>query len=299
MYQQFIDEFIAQEDLPESYCDDIADWFLPLVPELVACRRRTPDKPLLIGVNGAQGTGKSTLAHLLTGLLQGMGQHAVALSLDDFYLTKAERTRLSQDIHPLLACRGVPGTHDVRLASQTLDKLLAAGPGDLVHLPGFDKGADDRLPESKWSLVSGPLDIIFFEGWCVGATPQADGELLMPMNTLEKTEDQDGRWRHFVNEALSLGYQSLFARLNLLLVLQAPDFEQVYAWRGHQELQMQRKRGDREIGFNALELVRFIQHFERLTRHCLHTLPVNADVVFYLDNDHRVTQRSSGLTHRL
>ena len=37
------------------------------------------------------------------------------LSLDDLYLPKAERLRLARDVHPLLATRGVPGTHDVAL----------------------------------------------------------------------------------------------------------------------------------------------------------------------------------------
>ncbi len=36
------------------------------------------------------------------------------LSIDDYYLSKIERLRISQKVHPLLITRGVPGTHDIK-----------------------------------------------------------------------------------------------------------------------------------------------------------------------------------------
>ena len=44
------------------------------------------------------------------------------LSLDDLYLTRAQRQRLALDVHPLLATRGPPGSHDLA----HLVKVLAA-----------------------------------------------------------------------------------------------------------------------------------------------------------------------------
>ena len=32
--------------------------------------------------------------------------------------------QLADDVHPLLAVRGVPGTHDVKLAIDTLERLI-------------------------------------------------------------------------------------------------------------------------------------------------------------------------------
>ena len=38
-----------------------------------------------------------------------------AESIDDFYKTRKDRSKLSKSIHPMLRKRGVPGTHDLRL----------------------------------------------------------------------------------------------------------------------------------------------------------------------------------------
>lgn len=290
MYQQFIDRFLRQQALPDAYRHDIDAFFLPLAEELAARRRAQPDTPLVVGINGAQGTGKSTLAQLLTGLLTTKGMRAVALSLDDFYLPRAQRVQLALDVHPLLASRGVPGTHDVALALDTLNRLATADRSRRVPLPSFDKATDDQRPPADWPVVSGPLDLIVLEGWCVGAQPQAAAELVTPINGLEREEDSDGSWRGYVNAALGGDYQALFARLDLLLMLRAPDFEQVYRWRGLQEEKLRQTAGE-SAGMDSAQLARFISLFERLTRHCLNTLPLLADTVFYLDTGHTVVRR--------
>ena len=48
------------------------------------------------------------------------GLRAAILSLDDIYLSGADRLQRANTIHPLLATRGVPGTHDVGLGLQLL-----------------------------------------------------------------------------------------------------------------------------------------------------------------------------------
>lgn len=292
MYQHIIDQFIQQEILPDAYRQDITQWYLPLVPELQELRNRNPSRPLLLGINGAQGTGKSTLAKLLVRLLEVSTLRAVALSLDDFYLGKTQRIALGKSQHPLLVTRGVPGTHDVALLLQTLDRLASAGEEEQVPLPAFDKANDDRVDPSQWQHATGPVDIIILDGWCVGVQPQEATELQTPVNALEREEDQDWRWRAYVNAQLAGAYQQVFARLDTLLMLQAPDFEQVLEWRSLQEQKLRLRTGtlQNEI-MDDLGVQRFIQHFERLTRHCLRTLPQRADIVFLLNEDHRVVQR--------
>ena len=92
-------------------------WFSPLLEKYQTAR----DKPLIIGINGSQGSGKSTLADYLCTMLNERYQlRCVSLSLDDFYLTKLERQQLASQVHPLLETRGVPGTHDIPLALETI-----------------------------------------------------------------------------------------------------------------------------------------------------------------------------------
>ncbi|WP_293826963.1 AAA family ATPase [uncultured Brevundimonas sp.] len=88
------------------------------------------DLPPIIGVSGAQGSGKSTLAR---DLAERFG--AAVLSLDDVYLTRAERATMARQVHPLFATRGPPGTHDLDLLHRVLDRLRMAGPGDTTPCP--------------------------------------------------------------------------------------------------------------------------------------------------------------------
>lgn len=288
-FAQLIDEFIDQEQLPPEYGEDARRWFLPLAADLFD-RQHGRDRPLLVAINGTQGTGKSTLAALLTRLLEARGLRVANLSVDDFYLSYADRQQLAADVHPLFASRGVPGTHDTRLLTRCLDSLCQAGAGQRIALPRFDKSRDDCVPESDWPRIEGPVQVIILEGWCVGLRPQSATALREPVNALEAHEDSDGIWRQYVNDALAGDYQSLFERFDYLIMLRAPSFDQVYEWRSLQEEKLRRRSSADAAGvMNEAQLNRFIQHFERLTRHCLTTLPEQADYLFSLDAAHRVS----------
>lgn len=247
----------------------------------------------LIGLNGAQGSGKSTLAATLTRRLAAAHELRLAvISLDDLYLTRAERQDLATRVHPLLATRGVPGTHDVALGLELLARVLRLRLGEALPVPRFFKSIDDRAPRGDWKMLIGPFDLLLFEGWCVGTPPQIEQALRTPVNTLEAEEDADGRWRRWVNSQLASPYQSLFAPLQRLIHLQAPCFDCVLDWR----LQQEGAENSRESAHGQRKLMdvdalrRFIAHYERLTRHSLAVLPKHADAVLTLNVDRRVTQ---------
>lgn len=237
-----------------------------------------PSGPRLLGVSGGQGTGKSTLSASIALAARLFGKRAEVLSIDDLYRTRAERQALARDVHPLLATRGVPGTHDVALGQATFDRLLDGS--NEVDVPVFDKGRDDRGPPRR---ARAPVDLLVFEGWCVGIRPQAAAALADPVNALERLEDVDGRWRQHVNAALAGEYATLFGRLSRLVALLPPDFGAVRRWRGWQEQQLPPERR-----MDAAKLDRFVAHYERLTRHGIATLPQVADVCVHLDAEHAV-----------
>jgi D-glycerate 3-kinase len=176
----------------------------------------------------------------------------------------------------------------------TLDALCQAGGGQPVALPRFDKARDDRQPQNQWPLLAGPVDVIIFEGWCLGAGQQAEEALVHPINRLEREQDANGGWRRYVNQQLAGAYRDLFARLDLLLVLQAPSFDCVYRWRGLQEAKLAARGGGDRV-MDSEQLQHFIAHYERLTRHCLATLPSLAQRVYQLDEDHRVLKETVSL----
>jgi D-glycerate 3-kinase len=268
--------FIAEHRLPDRFRIVLDRICRPLAAHCAGLRldrRRT----VVLGLCGAQGSGKSTIAAAVVRLLEDGGLSAVATSLDDFYLPRRARARLAHDVHPLLAVRGPPGTHDVALAAAALDQLHTSG---AALLPAFDKAADERKQQDAWREFSGPADVVIFEGWCVGAQPQPDALLACPVNALEAEEDVDGRWRRFVNEELAGSYQGLFARLDQLALLAAPGFEVVLGWRIEQEHKL---IADRGRGMSDEEVARFVQLYERLTRWILAEAPGRADLVIPLD----------------
>ncbi len=259
------------------------------------------------GITGLQGTGKSTLGAQMAALAKTRGLAVVVLSIDDFYLGRRERLRLGRAVHPLLATRGPPGTHDVALACATIDSLkrgpLKRGqsevsPGStwlnssviareihsdpfLVALPHFDKIADRRLPPSRWTLITRAPDLIVFEGWFLKVPAEDSAALLHPLNALERDADPTGAWRAYCNRALA-AYAPLWERIDRLLFLQGPGFEVVPDWRWQQEVALQAANPRRDA-MRHEAVARFVLFFERVSRQALRTLPAIADRTIRID----------------
>lgn len=213
---------------------------------------------------GAQGSGKTTLARAAAARFGG-----VQISIDDVYLTRAEREALARDVHPLLLTRGPPGTHDLALLDRLVARLSTAGPDDETAIPDFDKRGDDRWPPARWRRVRGRPAAILIDAWLLGATAQSPAELAAPINDLERRDDPDGVWRGWVNDQLAGPYGGWFARFDAIVHLQAPSFEVVLDWRCEQEADL---LGVALADLPAAERARlavFIQHYERITRHML------------------------------
>ena len=248
-------------------------------------------KPLVVGLCGAQGSGKTTLAENLKRRLEGEGAKAAILSLDDLYLSRDARRALAEKVHPLLATRGVPGTHDVDLGINVLDALRA---GRDTILPRFNKAADDVFPPHQWFAVTGAVDVVLFEGWCIGAIAQPVAELVEPVNSLERDGDADGVWRAYVNQQLAGPYAQLFTRMDRLIFLAAPNFTIVYTWRLQQEHEL-RRRSDVDASVKTCvmtdaQVSDFIQYYQRLTEYILREMPLRADITLRLDATRHVIE---------
>lgn len=230
------------------------------------------------GIAGLQGTGKSTLSAQLAALAAEQGRHVAVLSIDDFYLDHDQRQQLARDVHPLLATRGPPGTHDIALACDTVDALRN---GRAAHLPRFDKIDDRRLPRVAWPLCT-QADLVVLEGWFLKTPPQAPAALVNPVNALERDEDPDGDWRRHCNDALGRDYPPLWRHMDRLLFLQGPGFEMVPDWRWQQEQTLQASEPARRAMTRA-QVERFVQFFERVSRQALATLPGIAERSVRLD----------------
>lgn len=237
--------------------------------------------PVLI-VAGCQGSGKTTLCKAAARAWGG-----AQISIDDVYLTRAEREAMARDVHPMFVTRGPPGTHDLTMLRALIDQLRRAGPDTLTRLPDFDKRGDDRRPADQWHRFVGRPSVILIDAWCLGARSQDDAALAEPINALEAACDADGVWRRYVNGQLAGDYARFVDQADGLLFLKAPGFETVLDWRCQQEATLLGIPPEHLPQDERHRLARFIQFFERPTRQML-SGGVRADTIVTLDQQRRV-----------
>ena len=278
--------FLAELGLPESYLEYAQKWFDPLIARAITHQKRAQGY-FFLGLNGCQGSGKTSMtSYLSKKLVEEYDLATVQLSLDDFYLPRAERQTLAETIHPLLQTRGVPGTHDIPLLLDTLSRL-----GEInslpVRLPVFDKASDDRVQDTHWRSVETAPRLVILEGWCLGARAQSEQELIAPVNKLESTEDPAIKWRRYVNNAL-YSFLPIYRLIDFWVMLKAPSFDCVLDWRREQEEKLKKQRPDGNKLMDENQLRRFIQHYQRLTEVCLRDMAETADYLLELDSNRDV-----------
>ena len=83
--KDWIEKLGAKERLPDGYAIAVTDYLQHLSSDVLELRREL-SRPVVIGLNGGQGSGKSTLSlFLIEWLVREHGLSAVCLSLDDLY----------------------------------------------------------------------------------------------------------------------------------------------------------------------------------------------------------------------
>ena len=292
--RQFLETFIEQEGLNDIFRRNVTGYFNAYAHRLARLAEAS-NRPIIVGLNGAQGSGKSTLSQYLGQMMpKKLGVDCHVLSIDDFYLSKAKRNRLAASVHPLLAIRGVPGTHDVPRLLDALAGFIEAGVQS-VTVPIFDKLKDDRTRKVHKIQKSAKPTVILLEGWCVGVPAQCQLALAVPASSFEFSNDNNGVWRSYVNERLGGDYVDVFKLLDRLSILKPPCFEAVYDWRLDQEIRLVARRRkdstDASIrGMSVKQVGEFVENFRRLTCHAIDVLPDLADETWELQADRLVLE---------
>lgn len=250
-------------------------FWLPLALQLSA-QKQSLGRTLIQGILGGQGTGKTTLAKILKLILGKLGYSTIAISLDDLYKTYADRQQLQKQ-EPRLIWRGPPGTHDIDLGIEVLDKLRSSQTGESasvensqsslikdgkikkIEIPRFDKsawgGAGDRTnPE----IIAG-ADIVLFEGWFAGVRPVGEAQLNAFLETgpFPIATEGDRQFARDMNAKLS-DYLPLWERLDKLIVLYPQDYRISQVWRNRAEQEMMAAG---KSGMTEAEINRFVEYF--------------------------------------
>ena len=275
------DKFKNKEKMIKSFLIPISFWI---------SKRTNKKKPLIIGLAGGQGSGKTTISSILTLILQKYFKLKVfKISIDDFYKTRKDRKLLSKNKHSLLMTRGVPGTHDVDLMLKFFKKVKSKRFKNLT-VPKFNKSIDDRYKKSLWYKLKFKPDVVIFEGWCIGAKSQIAKQLKKPVNSLEKVYDKKLKWRSYVNNQLKTKYKTLFNQLDELLYLKAKNFNLLRNWRLKQErkLRIQTKnKKDLKI-MSSGDVINFMQTYQRITQQMFKDAIKNSSIIMNLNSRHQI-----------
>lgn len=233
-----------------------------------------------IMIAGSQGSGKSSLSKLIKLYLEKFCYKSVVIiSMDDFYLSKNQRTQLSKNIHPLFLTRGVPGTHDLELMNKKIKQIF--NKEFPIYLPIFDKVSDSRKKTYKKILKA---DVVIFEGWCAGARPVDQNYLQKNFNNLEKHKDKNFIWRNSYNRYLN-EYQKLFSQFNFFIYFQFNQWDHVLNWKYKQELELRDKKKD--LGLKKY-LREFIQYYEKVSKWMHLKVPKYCNILIKLDAHQKI-----------
>ena len=253
-------------------------------------KKASKKKPLILGLSGGQGIGKTTISSIITLILKKYFKlNIFKISIDDFYKTRKERFLLSKKIHSLLMTRGVPGTHDINIMLNFF-KRVKKNNFKSLKLPKFDKAFDDRCKKNYWYKIKKKPDVIIFEGWCVGARPQKNSILKKSVNSLEKSNDPNLIWRKHVNDQLKTKYKKLFSYLDCLLYMKAKNFSLLQKWRLKQEKKLWIKSKNKKNLklMSKGDIINFMQTYQRITQNMFKDAPKYASIIFKLNSNHQI-----------
>ncbi|MGW7364036.1 nucleoside/nucleotide kinase family protein [Streptomyces sp. NPDC054841] len=128
----------------------------PSIEQLTDRARRLaqPGTRRILGIAGAPGAGKSTLAEELATRLGG---RAVLVPMDGFHLAQAELERLGRADR-----KGAPDTFDAAGYAALLARLRAPEAGTTVYAPAFDRGLEEPVAGSI--AVAPDVPLVVTEG---------------------------------------------------------------------------------------------------------------------------------------
>ncbi|RCI08430.1 hypothetical protein L249_8904 [Ophiocordyceps polyrhachis-furcata BCC 54312] len=249
--------------------DDKSSVCLPFLLELLDAH--PSPQPLIVGLNGLQGVGKTTLAAALVASLEARGIAAVACSIDDFYLRREDQVALAHRHadNALLQHRGEPG--DMSLCAAPLARAVFASlaRGLPTKIPRYDKaaynGRGDRLPESCWRPVNqpdqAPVRVVILEGWCVGFRALSNSDVEARWRAPSRTL-LNHRLEHLllVNDMLR-SYDGLTDLLDVMIHVDAEHIECVYTWRQQQEDALRVERRDPNAGMTPDQVLDFVDGY--------------------------------------
>lgn len=209
------------------------------------------NEPIIVGISAPQGSGKTFAVEQSKKFLNEKFPDLtiVTLLLDDVYLTHEQQKELTEYAktigNKLLQGRGLPGTHELSLLKDTLNKVKIR---NTVEIPQYDKsafsGEGDRLPQDQWKVYDN-VDVVLIEGWFNGYQPMTE-EVLRKKYTLLSPDSaaRSNKIEHIVDINNRLKeYVPIWQLFDYFVNFETDDINNVFTWRVEQEHDLIKKKG--------------------------------------------------------
>ena len=241
---------------------------------------------VIVGIQGGQGTGKTTLADYLVSRLSEEAYRVTSFSIDDFYTSYEDRQVLATQ-HPgnpwYQLFRGMPGTHRTALLDESLARFQR---GEDVNIPVFDKTAHQAKGDVSTAVtpVRGRQDFVIFEGWCLGAAVTMADELTDICQRQELLDISPLPIPEHLNAVLAnlAPYQRLWQQIDFLVMLR-PDSPRLHAgWRLEREQELIAHTG---IGMTERQVFDNVHPFLPISYLCYEK--VTPDMRIDINENHR------------
>ena len=129
--------------------------YLPDAALLASLRARLqPGRRFMLGLAGAPGAGKSTVAQAL---LEAFGGRAVVVPMDGFHLANSELARLG-----LAHRKGAPCTFDAAGYVALLERLRRRPDGGIIYAPEFRRDIEEAIAGAI--AVPDDVELVITEG---------------------------------------------------------------------------------------------------------------------------------------
>ena len=259
------------------------EFIVPLLEKIINLHRL--NKTIIIGIQGGQGTGKTTIVNFIRDILKKLEYQVESFSIDDFYLIYKEREKLGEKYkdNPFYQIRGMPGTHRVKFLLDTLKKIKQ---GKEFELPIFDKslhGAKGDVLKKTINVKQRP-DFVLFEGWCLGIPNVSIKELAeISKNNNLNLEKLDPNLKHSkLVLKFAKRYQRIWKLLDYITMIKpsSPDFHK--AWRYNQEQELKKKTGS---GKTKKEIGDFVDFYLPFTYVCYEK--IKPDLTLLVKENHK------------
>lgn len=164
----------------------------------------------------------------------------------------------------MLAGRGPPGTHDIPLLSEILERIKGLNSGSdssTVQLPVFDKSLHSGLGDrsNRTVPIEGPVDVFILEGWSLGYSATDAKTLEQRWKRGRTASSQPWKTIEEIDSNLAKFESAIHPHFDAHVAIQPSSFDHVYRWRLQQEHHMKSLNGGQ--GMSDEEVERFVDRY--------------------------------------